>query len=66
LIHLDLQSTVEKKVKQRKNETVLIHETEVEKLPVKTEKIVAHDALTPEQVDELKHKNSQEHGKLID
>jgi hypothetical protein len=60
---IDLQGTADKKIKHRKNETIITHETEAEKLPVKTEKIVAHDALTPKQIDELKHKNSHEHNK---
>jgi len=36
------------------------------KSPIKTEKIVSHDSLTPEQIDELRQKNSHEHHKIKD
>lgn len=63
-INLDLQGISDKTTKARKNETTIItNDFESETSSVKTENIVAHDALTPEQIDELRHKNTHEHSK---
>jgi hypothetical protein len=59
---IDLQGISDKTTKARKNETTIItNDFESETSSVKTENIVAHDALTPEQIDELRHKNTHEH-----
>jgi len=63
---IDLEDISVKKVKAGKNETTIPNEPEIEKLLVKTDKIVPHDALTPEQIDELHHKKSHEHTKTKD
>lgn len=64
---IDLGGISDKIIKTHKNETTIVNEseteTETEKSSKPTEKIVAHDALTAEQVDELRHKNSHEHSK---
>jgi len=45
------------------HKTIATNETAAQTTTVNPERIVAHDALTSEQVDELKHKNSREHNK---
>jgi hypothetical protein len=62
-INIDLEGISDKTIKTSKNETIINDESETEKSPKTTEKIVAHDALTPEQIDELRHKTGHEHSK---
>ena len=60
-INIESENTLDKVIKPHRNETVTIHESEMEILSNTTETMVAHDALTSEQVDKLRNKNSQEH-----
>jgi hypothetical protein len=64
-INIDLDDDdSEKTIKARKNETVTEKEPEIETTTIKLDKIVAHDALTADQVDELRKKTSTEKSKL--
>jgi hypothetical protein len=66
---IDLQNISEKTIKKPKDETVKETELEKEKeqehvdSTVKPDKIIAHDALTSDQIDELREKNIHEHKK---
>jgi len=63
---INLEDISEKTIKKtHKNDTTIItNESGEEKTPpIKIEKIVSHDALTPQQIDELRQKNSHEHTK---
>jgi len=53
---IDLEGISDKTIETRKNETIITNESETEHSQETTEKMVAHDALRPEQIDELRHK----------
>jgi hypothetical protein len=64
----DLQGIPDETIKARKNETTTTTtpttELETEKSSKNLDKIVSHDTLTPDQVEELRHKiSSHEHSK---
>jgi hypothetical protein len=61
--NIDLEDISDKTVKPHKNETIITDESETEKSSINIEKIVSHDALTPEQIDELRQKKTHEHSK---
>lgn len=62
----DLAHITDKKIQSRKNQTIVPIESEEETTAtIDNEEIIAHDALTPEQIEELKQKNSHEHSKSI-
>jgi len=63
---IDLQGIADNTIKTSKNETIIKNESETEKSSKTTDKIVAHDALTPEQIDELRQKSAHEHTKKKD
>jgi len=59
--HIDLEGIPDETIKARKNETTTTTPTtelETEKSSKNLDKIVSHDTLTPEQVEELHHKTS--------
>ena len=62
-VYADLGDVSDKTSQISKSETT-IKTPEIEKSSTKLEKILSHDSLTPEQIEELRQKNSQEHGKL--
>lgn len=58
----DLTPVTDKIIKSEKNHTIVLTESQEETtITIDNEKIVAHDILTPEQIKELKHKDSEEH-----
>ncbi len=63
-INIDLQGIADNTIKTSKNETIIKNESETEKSSKTNDKIVAHDALTPEQIDELRQKSAHEHSKI--
>jgi len=63
---IDLGGISNRTEKAHKNETTIItttNESEIETSTIEPEKIVAHDALTPQQIGELRQKISKEHTK---
>ena len=50
-------------MKASKNETSVPNQSDKVTLPPKAEKMIPHDSLTPDQVDELRQKQSNEHRK---
>jgi len=64
---IDLGGISNRTEKARKNETTTIitttSESETETTTIEPEKIVAHDALTLQQIDELRQKNSKAHSR---
>lgn len=66
LLFEDLASVTDKTIQSGKDHAIVRTESQEETTAtIDNEKIIAHDALTPEQIDELKQKNSQEHRKSM-
>jgi hypothetical protein len=59
LFVLDFEGIVDKTPKTRKNETITNNEIS----STTTEKMISHDALSPQEIDELRQKNLHEHSK---
>ncbi|CAF1201736.1 unnamed protein product [Adineta ricciae] len=57
---MDLGDVSDKTIQISKSETT-IKPSEIEKSSTKLEKILSHDSLTPQQIEELRQKSSQEH-----
>jgi hypothetical protein len=63
---IDLEEISDKSTIASKNETIITDGSKKGKSSIKTNKIISHDALTPQQVDELRQKNMPEHPKTKD
>lgn len=67
MYYKDLAHITDKKIQSGTSQTITSIESQEETTAtIDNEKIIAHDALTPEQIEELKQKNAQEHSKSID
>jgi len=57
---INLHAVAEKPIIAHKNITIVTDESTTEKSPIKNDKLIAHDALTAKQIDELRQKNSHD------